>query len=108
MNALPQEKRLFVLFRLEPGCLGPTGIELIEKFCDYANDQIAHLPYAQFKFVPRYDKTLPEWEYTISGKNLDPNKVATYLQAFDQQKTEFEDNLEMQLTEYIESFLNRT
>ncbi|MBU2970313.1 hypothetical protein KO527_13230 [Pseudoalteromonas sp. C2R02] len=107
MTELPKEKKLNVLFRLEPGCLGPTGIDLIEGFCEFANSKISELPYASYMFVPRFDKTLPEWEYKINTRNLSNEKVASYLAIFNQVKSQFEESLEEQVTEYIEIYLNR-
>ena len=107
MTELPKEKKLHVLFRLEPGCLGPKGIDLIEGFCEFANSKISELPYASYLFVPRFDKTLPEWEYKINSLNLSNEKVESYLAIFSQVKSQFEEGLEEKVTEYIEIYLNR-
>jgi hypothetical protein len=107
VTELPKEKKLHVLFRLEPGCLGPKGIDLIEGFCEFANSKISELPYASYLFVPRFDKTLPEWEYKINSLNLSNEKVESYLAIFSQVKSQFEEGLEEKVTEYIEVYLNR-
>jgi len=107
VTELPKEKKLHVLFRLEPGCLGPKGIDLIEGFCEFANSKISELPYATYMFVPRFDKTLPEWEYKINTRNLSNEKATSYLAVFNQEKSRFEESLEEQVTEYIEVYLNR-
>jgi len=107
VTELPKEKKLHVLFRLEPGCLGPKGIDLIEGFCEFANSKISELPYASYLFVPRFDKTLPEWEYKINSLNLSNEKVESYLAIFSQVKSQFEEGLEEKVTEYIEIYLNR-
>jgi len=107
VTELPKEKKLHVLFRLEPGCLGPKGIDLIEGFCEFANSKISELPYATYLFVPRFDKTLPEWEYKINSRNLSNEKVESYLAIFSQVKSHFEEGLEEKVTEYIEIYLNR-
>jgi len=104
---IAKEKKLNVLFRLEPGCLGPKGIDLIEGFCDFANSKISELPFATYQFVPRFDKNLPEWEYKINTRNLSNVKVESYLAIFSQVKSQFEESLEEQVTEYIEIYLNR-
>ncbi|SFC29199.1 hypothetical protein [Pseudoalteromonas denitrificans] len=108
MTELPAEKKLSVLFRLEPGCLGPEGAELIEGFCNFANSNINELPYASYQFVPRFDKNLPEWEYKINSRNLNNDRVSSYLAIFGQVKNQFEESLEEQVTEYIEIYLDRT
>ena len=58
-------------------------------------------------FVPRFDKALPEWEYKINTRNLSNEKVVSYLAVFNQEKSQFEESLEEQVTEYIEIYLNR-
>ncbi len=35
---LADDKKLHLLYRVEPGCLGPTGADTIERFCEYANE----------------------------------------------------------------------
>ncbi|PAJ73218.1 hypothetical protein CJF42_17070 [Pseudoalteromonas sp. NBT06-2] len=107
MTDIPKEKKLNVLFRLEPGCLGPKGIDLIEEFCDFANYKISESPFATYLFVPRFDKALPEWEYKINARNLSNEKVESYLAIFSQVRSQFEEGLEEQVTEYIEIYLNR-
>ena len=38
---LPQDKKLTVIFRLEPGCLGPDGEDHVEEFCKFAEKEVA-------------------------------------------------------------------
>ena len=57
---LPEEKKLTVLFRLEPGCLGPKGVEHIDNFCQLAQKEFKsfHSDFVQWTIVPRIDKSL--------------------------------------------------
>ena len=32
---ISDDKKIQLLYRVEPGCLGPTGAQTIERFCDY-------------------------------------------------------------------------
>ena len=108
MNALPSDKQLAVLFRLEPGCLGPQGVDYIEEFCSFINNQPPELHYARFHFVARYDKKLPEWEYSINKRNLNDEKVALYLNLFQTDKHSFEEEIEELLAQRIELFFSRS
>ena len=108
MNALPSDKQLAVLFRLEPGCLGPQGIDFVEEFCSFINKQPPELHYARFHFVARYDKKLPEWEYSINKRNLNDEKVALYLNLFQTNKHSFEEEIEELLVQRIELFFSRS
>lgn len=107
MQSLPKEKKLSVLFRLEPGCLGPQGIDFIEAFCDFVNQQLQQPYFSELVVVPRFDKTLPEWEYHINNRSLDKTKVGIYLSLFKTDKNTFEQQFEEQLTESIELFFSR-
>ena len=73
MPQLPDSKKLTVVYRVEPGCLGPTGRDNIEAFCDYANKELAPTDsgFVNWEIMPRYDKSLPEMQYLIANKKLD-------------------------------------
>ena len=98
-----------VLFRVEPGCLGPDGIDHIEKFCLYAEKQVASVDadFVHWDIVPRLDKKLPEIEYKVSHKKLSHDKAAKYLNIFSKNLDEFEAHLNDKLTLLIEEFLTR-
>lgn len=101
------DKRLNLLYRVEPGCLGPTGIDFIEGFCEFAQKKIKAPVYAQFHFVPRYDKSLPEREYKIANKSLSDTKVEAFLDKFDKDKGDFEEQIDELLAHAIDAYLNR-
>lgn len=75
-NHMP--KKLSVLCRVEPGCLGPDGREHIEAFCTLAQQAMKHfaVDLVTWTLVPRYDKTMPEMEYTVDHKNLSRSQVS--------------------------------
>ena len=95
-----------VLFRVEPGCLGPDGIEHIEKFCNFAEIEVANVDadFVHWDIVPRFDKTLPEIEYRISHKRLTHDKALKYLSLFDKNLDEFEEHLNDKLALLIDEF----
>ena len=55
---LADDKKIRLMYRVEPGCLGPQGAEHIEDFCRYANKHIKSPYYGQFLFLPRFPNAL--------------------------------------------------
>lgn len=104
--SLPLYKKLNVLFRVEPGCLGPDGINHIEKFCKYA---ALHMDasYIRWVITPRYDKSLPEIEYRIGNKLINQQRAQQYLTVLDNSMEDFEEVLQEKLAELIDEFLGR-
>lgn len=104
---MSEDKRLCLLYRVEPGCLGPTGIDYVEGFCEFASQKIKAPAYAHFSFVPRYDKSLSEREYIFAGRTLTANQVCTFLDKFDKDKNDFEEQIDELLSHAIDAYLNR-
>ncbi|WP_194710106.1 hypothetical protein [Pseudoalteromonas sp. S16_S37] len=104
---MSEDKRIKLLYRVEPGCLGPTGVDYVEGFCQFANKIIKPPVYALFNFVPRYDKSLPEREYKVGNKNLSSNQVVAYLERLDKDKDEFEEQIDELLSHAIDAYLKR-
>ena len=106
---LPKDKKLNVLFRVEPGCLGPKGADLAEEFCRYAQRGVETLDsdFVHWDILPRFDKSLAEMEYRVNTKRLTHDQAARYLTIFNKDLDEFECHLEDKLGILIESFLGR-
>jgi len=106
---LPDQKKLTVFYKMEPGCLGPDGVSLIEAYCQFAQTRLEKLDDSFVIWVvePRYDKSLPEVQYKINGRELISNMAERYLAAFDRELDEFEDSFNKILTEAIEEFVCR-
>ncbi len=104
---LPEEKKLTVIFRVEAGCLGPTGDQKVDAFCHHAQKEIATLDadYISWQITPRNDKSLPEMEYKATGKRLNHDQAARYLAAFQANLVEFEEHLNNKITQLINDFL---
>jgi len=81
---LTQEKKLTVIFRIEPGCLGPKGEEHVDKFCEFAQKKIDSVDadYVSWIIQSRHDKSLPEMEYKINNKKLNHEQAEKYLNLF--------------------------
>jgi len=106
---IPLDKKLVILFRMEPGSLGPEGQNYIQEFCDFAQVQLqaSAKPYITWAIVPRFDKTLSEMEFQISGKKVPETKAKQYLKVFDENLSDFEDELENNLEAIVNQFFGR-
>ena len=61
---LSEDKKLSVIFRVEPGCLGPDGKRYVSEFCSFAQSELRSLDsdYIAWNIIPRKDKKLPEMQ----------------------------------------------
>ncbi len=98
-----------VLYRVEPGCLGPDGKSLIEAFCKFANEAFGTLfaQHVELLFVPRYDKSLAEIQYQYNGKNLSGEMAKKFFNAQSVEIDDFEEQLNDRLSGLIDTFLAR-
>jgi len=106
---LPSHKKLTVVYKMEPGCLGPNGVETIEGYCQFAQKEIASFngQFVKWLIQPRFDKSLAEIEYQIDGKRLSSQMAAKYLSVFECDLDDFEEQYNNKLMDYIEIFLER-
>ncbi len=106
---LPEDKKLMVTYRVEPGCLGPKGKDHIEAFCDYAEKGVADVDadFVHWHITPRYDKTLSEMQYSVNSKKLSHDKADKYLNVFDKHLDEFEGHLQDKLAVLIDTYWKR-
>lgn len=104
---LPQEQKLTVVCRVEPGCLGPEGKNHISEFCSMAQKQVESIDsdFVHWVLVPRSDKSLAEMQYQINNKNLTHDKAARYLEKFKKNLDEFEEHLHVKLAHLIDEYL---
>ncbi|WP_111977348.1 hypothetical protein [Algibacillus agarilyticus] len=100
-------KKLVVLFRVEPGSLGPDGIDKVERFCLFAQQEVSRLNSAilHIKITPRYDKTLAEMEYSYCGKRLTHEQAEKYMDTFKGNLEELELALADKISLLIDTFL---
>ena len=107
--ALPNDKKLSVLCRIEPGCLGPDGIKHIESFCLIAQQAMQYFDadVNMWVLVPRYDKTLAEIQYSVGSKLLTSEQTAKYMHAFGRDLEGFEERFHDKLTLMINQYLAR-
>lgn len=108
-ESIPQDKKLSVIFRVEPGCLGPEGKDHIVEFCRFSEEQIRPVDshFVQWQLIPRLDKTLPEIEYLMATKKMSREQVEKYLAVFDREVDEFEETLQENISLFADQFFGR-
>lgn len=106
---LTQDKKLNVIFRVEPGCLGPEGADHIDSFCKHAQTVMEPIDsgFVHWEITPRNDKALPEMQYRITNKNMSHDQAEKYLALFDKSLDEFEGHLHDKLAMLIDEYLKR-
>lgn len=106
MSKLADEQKLHVLFRVEPGCMGPAGIDHIQEFCQFAQKQVETLDadYVNWEIVARMNKKLPEMQYKLRNKNLNHAQAEKYLAVFGKELDEFEEHLHDKLAVLVDEF----
>ncbi len=105
--SIPEDKKLTVVFRVEPGCLGPEGAQYIDAFCEYSTQQFKCIDAdcVIWKIVPRKDKKLPEVEYFALNKRLNTGQANTYLSVLEKDLDELEGHLHSSLATQIDAFM---
>ncbi|WP_028863592.1 hypothetical protein [Psychromonas aquimarina] len=108
-SGIPENRKMFVIFRMEPGSLGPDGSQYINEFCDFAQMQLQACasPYINWSIVPRFDKSLAEMEFQVASKKLTRSKAGQYLNVFGENLDHFEELLEDNLEEIINQYFGR-
>jgi len=108
-NTFPEEKKMTVIFRMEPGSLGPDGAEYVKEFCEFAQTQLRASSeyYLNWFIVPRFDKSLPEMKYQLGDKVLNKEQATKYLGMFGENYAHFEDQLEDHLEAIINQYFGR-
>ena len=104
-----QAIHITVLYRVEPGCLGPDGKFFIEDFCAFANEEFKSIQQEQIDwfFVPRHDKSLAEIQYQYVERNLSREMAQKLLSVRSIEIDEFEERLNDNLSDLIDRFLER-
>ncbi|WP_028022889.1 hypothetical protein [Enterovibrio calviensis] len=106
-SAVPDNMKLSVICRLEPGCLGPQGADKIDDFCEYIAQEMQALntDHIALNVVPRNDKSLPEMQFNVLGKKMTQGQAAKYLSSLDQSLDDFEAALEGKLETLIDQYM---
>jgi hypothetical protein len=104
---LPDERKLSITHRVEPGCLGPKGVEVAEAFCEFAQQRFKTIDsdFVIWNIIPRFDKSLPEMQFHVLGKQLLEDQARQYLTAFEKDLDVVEMHLGDMLTTLIDEFM---
>lgn len=104
---LPNEKKLTVIFRVEPGCLGPEGEKEIVNFCNFAQAKIGPVEsdYVNWSIIPRDNKADSEIQFRVKDKILTHEMAGKYLKVLgadiDALETRLFDDITCLIDEYL-------
>jgi len=103
---LPQDKKLLVIYRLEPVCLGFVGREKINQFCAHITKNILPVDsgFIKWTVLPRLEAKEKEIEFSVDGKLLKQHQVVRYLSVFDRDYDLFEDTINQSIMEQIDHY----
>ncbi|ABM24821.1 MULTISPECIES: hypothetical protein [Shewanella] len=106
---MAEDRKIAVLCRIEPGCLGPDGKDHIEAFCALAQKAMQHfdVDVGTWLLTPRYDKTLDEMQYSVANKLLSRTQASKYFHLIGRDIEVFEERFENKLASLINLYLAR-
>ena len=106
---IPNEKKLTILYRVEPGCLGPNGKQQIDEFCQFAAAKLRQLDslFLIWDIQPRSDKRLPEIQFQFMRKNISYHQATIYLEKIGKNITQFSNKIDDEMANYIDMFLSK-
>ena len=109
VKTVPNDKKLTILYRIEPGCLGPDGKARIEEFCRFSEEKMRDLDswFLNWDIQPRNDKALPEVQFQLLGKKISYQQASTYMELFDKNIELFSEDVDDEMANFIELFLKK-
>lgn len=108
-DSVAQDNKLRIIFRVEPGCLGPEGLTHIESFCELAQQEISLIypAFIAWQIIPRYDKSLAEIQYLFHNKNLSEAQAQKYLDRFSVSLDELVEQLQQAFVDLVEHYMQK-
>ena len=102
-----EKTKLDILLRVEPGSLGPDGLDFVEGFCQVAEKAMQQTRGTHFNWeiVPRYDKSLPEITYFINQKRLSDERIEQWLERLGTNMAEMEESSMLAISNLIDRYL---
>lgn len=106
---LAEKKKMTVICRVEPGCLGPAGADHIEAFCPVAAARLADSDgdVICWQVEPRYDKSLPEMECRLGMRQLSHDQAERFLALFNITFDDFQTHFDETLSSLIDDYFQR-
>lgn len=107
---LPEDRKLTITYRVEPGTLGPDGASHIEAFCQFLTERLQgfYPEVIQLKVVPRYDKQRPEKQFSIANKQISLTQATVYLDTLALDIDQIDDELDEQTSQLVDDFFQQT
>ncbi len=104
---MSEDLDLQLIVRVEPGSLGPDGLDHVEAFCEVANKVFAKVDYAQLSFniVPRYDKSLDELQLLMNDVPLPAQRASLVLDKLNVTFDQVEEEVMERISKLIDRFL---
>jgi len=95
--------RVTVIYRVDPGALGPGSESIVEGFCRFAQKEFDDLfkDCIDWEIMPRFDKSEKEIQYKIRNRDLSVQQASLYLDALGKEQGSFESKLYKQLESSI-------
>mgnify|MGYP000403610622 CR=1 FL=1 len=106
-HRMNQSITLTILIRVEPGSLGPDGLDHIESFCQFCQKVFSKTTSKNldWQIIPRYDKTLPEMSVLLNNKHLNIDKAEQLLALYQLSFDELEENSMERISNLIDRYL---
>lgn len=101
------EQKIQVTIRVEPGSLGPDGLDHVEGFCQVAQCYFDKLytETLQWQVIPRYDKSLPEIEYCYLNRTLNEDQANKMLSLINKDVDSMDEETMQHIANLIDKFL---
>ncbi|PHS20566.1 MAG: hypothetical protein COA86_01050 [Kangiella sp.] len=105
---IPQDKKLLVIYRLEPECLGTIGHKQINYFCAHITKRILPVDsdFVKWTVLPRLAATEKEVEFRLNGKLLQLPQVVRYLTVFNRDYDAFLDSINNAVLKQVDHYFN--
>jgi len=108
-NSPSTDDKLIIECRIEEGCLGPSGADHVDAFCEFATLALADINTEKMTcyVTPRENPSQQEFQYKLIDKKLSLQQANRYLAALGIEKLELEHRIDDRFLELIEQFMGR-
>ncbi|QTH64329.1 hypothetical protein J1N51_02255 [Psychrosphaera ytuae] len=106
-DAAQNEQKVQVTIRVEPGSLGPDGLDHVEDFCRVAQCYFDKLYVGTlcWQVIPRYDKSLAEIEYCYLNRTLNEAQANKMLSLINKDIDSMDEETMQHIANLIDKFL---
>ncbi|MDH5543993.1 MAG: hypothetical protein OEZ43_00280 [Gammaproteobacteria bacterium] len=106
IKQLPENRKLNVIYRLEAGCLGPNGADLIDDFCQHVQNELNKMisEFVKWNIEPRDQRKLDELEFNIGNKRLSREQASQIFSHFGKELNRVEESFLELVSQLIKSY----